>query len=414
MNDSRQPLFVGVDWATQEHQVCVLDAEGKVLEEDRVANSGEGLARFCDALMKLSGGDPHLVQVAIEVPHGAVVETLLEREFLVHSINPKQLDRFRDRFTVAGAKDDRLDARVLADSLRTDAARYRRLSLLDPEIIQLRECSRTAEELQGERCRLTNQLREVVRRYFPQALNLKVELSSEWFLDLLELMPTPHDARRIRRARVAKVLRERRVRKYDAEEVLCVLREKPVHVAPGTEEAAVRHVRLLIKRLRLVNAQLRETNQQIDVLLAKLAGPAPEDEPGQEREQRDVEILRTLPGIGRVVLATLLAEATEPLRRRDYQALRAVTGLAPVTRQSGKRKVVSMRRACNPRLQTALYHWARVAAQREPLAKAHYAELRRRGHGHGRALRGVGDRLLNLMCSMLRHQAPYDPARRAA
>src|ERR1700675_1033066 len=112
--------FVGVDWATEAHQVCVLDAEGGVVGERSVAHSGTGLAELCRWLLEIGAGEATTVPVSIEVPHGAVVETLLERGFAVFAINPKQLDRFRDRFTVAGAKDDSRDAHVLGDSLRTD------------------------------------------------------------------------------------------------------------------------------------------------------------------------------------------------------------------------------------------------------------------------------------------------------
>ena len=117
---STEQWFAGVDWASDQHQVCVLAGDGQVVEERRVAHSGAGIANLCKWLDEVSGGRMASVHAAIEMPHGAVVEALLEREAQVYAINPKQLDRFRDRFTAAGAKDDRRDARVLADSLRTD------------------------------------------------------------------------------------------------------------------------------------------------------------------------------------------------------------------------------------------------------------------------------------------------------
>jgi len=132
-------------------------------------------------------------------------------------------------------------------------------------------------------------------------------------------------------------------------------------------------------------------------LCAQLAGDG-ENSPGQATEQRDATILRSLPGVGRIVLATLLAEAAEPLRRRDYHALRSLSGVAPVTRRSGKTCVVVRRYACNKRLANALYHWARLATQHDALSRRRYAALRQRGHSHGRALRTVADRLLSVAC----------------
>lgn len=160
-----------------------------------------------------------------------------------------------------------------------------------------------------------------------------------------------------------------------------------------------------------MHEQLALGRARLDALCAALAA---EDSPGQPHEQRDVAILRSLPGIGRIVLATLLAEAAQPLRVRDYHALRALAGVAPVTRRSGKRNVVAMRQACHARVRNALYHWSRTAAQHDPATRAAYAALRQRGHSHGRALRTIGDRLLAVACAMLRTQTRYDPTRRQA
>ena len=139
---------VGIDWGPGVHTVCVLEASGRLAEQRQVAHDAVALQAFVEALLLRSDGRPSMVAIGIERPHGALVELLLERGFQVYAINPKQLDRFRDRFTVAGAKDDRRDAQVLADSLRTDRAAFRRVHLDDPVVIQLREWSRVDEELQ--------------------------------------------------------------------------------------------------------------------------------------------------------------------------------------------------------------------------------------------------------------------------
>ena len=408
--------LVGIDWASEEHAVCVVDAQGTVVGERTVPHTGAGLNDLTDWLLAIAGGDAAAVHVAIEVPHGAVVETLLERGFHVFAINPKQLDRFRDRFTVAGAKDDRRDARVLADSLRTDAPCFRQLEVDAPLVIELREWSRMTEDLGQERVRLANRVRQQLQRYYPQMLRVRDDIASEPFLALWELMPTPAAAARVRTKSIERVLRQHRVRSLDAEQVHALVRETPLTVAKGTTEAAVAHIHLVAARLRVVNQQLTLARQRLDELCEALAGPTStdnsENEPGQSCEQRDVAILRSLPGVGRIVLATLLAEASQPLRARDYHALRALAGAAPITRQSGKSRVVVMRQACHLRLRRVLYHWARVAAMRDPVSRAAYAALRARGHSHGRALRTVGDRLLAVACAMLRSQTTYDAQRR--
>ena len=145
--------FVGVDWGSQTHQACVSDVAGKLLGERAFEHGGQGLSEMADWLLSFTAGKAEQVGVAIETPRGPVVESLMERGFAIHAINPKQLDRFRDRISPAGAKDDRRDARVLASALRTDPHCLRRLEPTDPAIVELREWSRLSEEITRERVR---------------------------------------------------------------------------------------------------------------------------------------------------------------------------------------------------------------------------------------------------------------------
>ena len=192
--------------------------------------------------------------------------------------------------------------------------------------------------------------------------------------------------------------------------MLVALREPAISVAPGTTEAAVAHLEVVFSQLAVIGQQLARAYREIDRLTAALAKstPPPDEAPGTQG-QRDVEILSSLPGVGRIVLATLLAEAHDALRRRDYQALRCLSGVAPVTKRSGKSLIVVRRLAAHNRLQNALYHWAGVAIQHDAVSKAKYAVLRARGHGHARALRSVADRLLAVACAMLESQTTFEP-----
>ncbi len=409
--------FVGFDWASQTHVACLLDRNGRTVGERKVAHGGAELAEFCDGLIAKTGAPPGRIGVAIETPHGPIVEMLLERGFAVFAINPKQLDRFRDRFTVAGAKDDRRDAHVLGDSLRTDRRAFRRLSVEDPTVIELREWSRIADDLTQERTRLANRIGQQLWRYYPQMLQLADDLTAENFLALFECAPTPAKAAEIDEASLANVLKAHRVRRIGPAEALRVLRQKPLQVAAGATEAALAPIKVAAERARLVNRQLKDAHQRLEALCARLEQPNAgegESEPGQSSEPRDVTILRSLPGVGRTGLATLLVEAPEPLRRRDYQVLRVLSGVAPVTRRSGKARLVTRRMACNERLREAVYHWARVAMQVDPQSKKRYLALRQRGHSHGRALRTLADRLLAIACAMLKSQTLFDPNHKSA
>lgn len=206
------------------------------------------------------------------------------------------------------------------------------------------------------------------------------------------------------------MLASHRIRRLGAVEALAILQRPALTVAPGTTPAAKAHI-AAAKRARLVNRQLKEVLRHLDALVEQLAGPdAPEEAaPGQPCEQHDAAILRSLPGVGRTALATLLADAHQAVQARDYHALRTLTGVAPVTKRSGKSRRVEMPQACSQRLRAATYHWARVATQHDPKSRARYEALRARGCSHGRALRGVADRLLAVACAMLKTKTTFDP-----
>lgn len=401
-------FHVGVDCGDTFYQVCILDRGGEIAHEFKVDHDGRAIDGFIDRLTKLAEGEPQFCAVAIEIPRGALVESLLERGFPVFAINPKQLDRFRDRHSVAGAKDDRRDAFVLASSLRTDPNCFRSLQVDEPWIIQIRELSRIDTELESEFRRLANRLRQQLHRYFPQLLRLSPAADESWLWHLLEIAPTPHQARRLRKARLAKLLRNHRIRRFTAEQLLTELKTPSLRLAPGSVEAAAEHVGLLLPRLQLVHQQRKDSQKRIEKLLQEL----PEmDSSGQKGEHHDVTILLSMPGIGTLITATVLAEAARPLVERDYHVLRALGGAAPVTRRSGKTRIVLMRRGCNRRLQRALYHWARVSIQRDVRCHHFYAECRARGQTHGRALRALADRLLRILMAALRDGTLYDPDR---
>jgi transposase len=415
MSQSEYSLLVGIDWASEKHDACVLDGHGEILAERTIEHTGEALSAFLDWLVGLADDQPKRIAVAMEINRGALVDAFVDRGIAVYSINPKQLDRFRDRHTVAGAKDDRLDAYVAADALRTDRALFRRVSVDDVMIIELREFSRMRDDLIEERTRLANRLHNQLHRFFPQMLGLCSAANEPWFWALVEAVPTPEAARNAKRTRITKLLEEFRIRRYSAEDVLRAVQTKPLTVAKGTTEAACAHIGFLLPRLRLVDSQLKQTNAHLATLLEKIgtepAGEDQEQSPGQNPEHRDVDIILSVPGIGITIAATMLAEASVALKERDYATLRTYAGVAPVTRRSGKRIVVTRRYACNPRLGQAMYHAARVHCQRDPSARAHYAELRRK-HDHGRALRGVADRMLNVLIAMLRTNTTWDPDKR--
>jgi transposase len=270
-------VWIGIDWGSETHQVCAVDAHGNVLWEEKVDNTGEAIGAFRDRLRQRVGGQLATVAVGIEAPHGAIIEALIEQAIAVYSLNPKQLDRFRDRHTVAGAKDDRRDAFVLADSLRTDLKLFRRIELGDPRVVELREMVRAHEELTADVLSLSNRLREQLRRYYPQVLGLGDLHDEPWMWELLELAPTPAQAKPLPRAKVQALLDKHHIRRHSADQVLTALRAKPLPVAPGVVEAASRHVALLLPRLRVTHQQRRACLHHLEALMAQLSAPSEDD-----------------------------------------------------------------------------------------------------------------------------------------
>lgn len=403
--------FVGIDWASDAHWIQVIDAQGSKRWEREVKHTAGDVHEFVEWLLITTGGDPNAIAIAIETPRGALVDTLMERGFAVFAINPKQLDRFRDRFTAAGAKDDRRDALVLGVSLRTDPQAFHHVRVDDPLIVQLRELSRLAEDLERDQRRLANQLREQVYRTHPPLLTLCPGADEPWFWTLMEQAPTPTHRARLTAPAVKTILRTHRIRRLTADSVLTAVRAPSFYTAPGVVDAARLLIESLVERLRVANGQDRRCGAEIEKLLDQLR--TREEAAGQPAEHRDIEILESLPGVGRFVTATMLTGASRPLADRDYHTLRAVMGIAPVTERSGKRRrpFVKMRYACNRRLRQAAYHWGRVSIQKDDASRAYYDRLRARGHNHARALRSVVDRWLRILVAMLTCRRLYDPTR---
>src|SRR6266478_3202913 len=228
--------FVGIDWASQSHQVCLVDARRECLGERAVAHGGAGIEELCDWLMARTGATPEVIGVAIgndpgpgrRSPVGTRFLRLWDQSQAARPV-PRPLHRGRRQEpALAKAGDDRRDAHVLADSLRTDRHAFRRLSNDEPVIVQLREWSRMVDELQQERARLASRMREQLWRYYPQMLELADDLAADWFLDLWNQAPTPAKAARLRQTTIERFVKAHRLRRWQAPEVLRILKQKPL------------------------------------------------------------------------------------------------------------------------------------------------------------------------------------------
>jgi transposase len=382
--------FAGIDWGMYKHEVCLLTSAGKRRTRSFDHNP-DALAAMVTWLQHEAGEKS--LAVAIETPHGPVVEALQAHGIAVYAINPKQADRFRDRHSVAGAKDDRLDAFVLADSLHTDLPKFTPVPPLDPLTLELRAVSRVYETHKDDFRAQANRLWQQLALFAPTLVPFCPAADEPWFWALCEQYLVHQ--RKPQRAFLVRLLTANRKRNVAVDELLQVLRRPLLDGPSGT---AVRlQVEAVLPLLRLLHARQAAAFSRLKELLVK-AG-------------RNAEIIDSYTGIDVIITSVLLAEAPTAIQNADLQELRALSGIAPVTRRSGKSHHVVMRRSCNPRLRNAVRNWARSAITHDARAKDLYTAARARGCSFERALRGVADRLLACLAAALRDNTLYDPTR---
>ena len=389
---------VGVDLGNDKHAVCVLDPQRRVIKSCMVEND----QRLLDVLAAVMGDvSPANVHIALEDRNNVVVDALLAGGFAVFTANPKQVDRFRDRETVAGAKDDRRDASVLANALVTDAALFHRVAVQSEAEVHVGSLTATLTELDEEHRRLSNQLRAVVLRFFPALLVLCEGADAAWFWALLLRLGDANDALSVRKATIATLLKTHRKRAVSADDVVAVVKGRHLPTGPGVNDACRRHAASLIARLVVVARQRAATTTARDALLKEL------EKPKADGSVSDVAILRSMPGVGPKTVAVLFSECLPLLVAGSLERLRGMSGVAPVTKQSGKGRRVTMRWACNARIRGALFHVATTASRQEGRFKTKYELLIEKGHSHARALRGVSDIQLHVLVAMFKTRKKY-------
>ena len=238
-------FYVGIDWGSENHAVCVMTAEGKVRVERILKNDGT----FVRLLVDLVGGDLQAVSLAIESRDLPIVDMLVEAGCAVFTVNPKQAERFRDRLSAGGAKDDKRDARVLAGALRTDPAAFRRVEAESEAQALLRLRARAVVDTE-ERFRVAaNQLRAVLARYFPAVLELDSGADDRWLWKLLDRCASPDGAARLTKKTLASMLSSCRVRRFDGARLQELLQAPHLRASTGVQNACMEEVVRLVELL---------------------------------------------------------------------------------------------------------------------------------------------------------------------
>jgi len=388
-------IFVGIDWAEGHHDVCVLDEGGAVLAKGRVGDGVEGLARL-HVMVAEHAEEPGEVLVGIETDRGLLVGALVAAGYRVYAVNPFAASRYRERHATSGAKSDSGDAKVLADLIRTDRHNHREVAG-DSELVEaVKVLARAHQSLIWTRQRQVSALRSALREFYPAALRAFPELGTVEACSVLGMAPTPERGRRLTLAKVRRSLvASGRTRYLDrrAAEILEALRAPQLEASPVLSEAYGSVVGSLVVVIDgLVHQVARLETQLAD----------------RFESHPDAEILRSLPGLGLVLGARVLAEfGDDPTRYADARARRSYAGSAPITRASGKRLVVLARVARNRRLADACHLWAFSALSSSPGARRYYDARRAAGKSHHQALRSLANRLVGILHGCLQHRQLY-------
>jgi transposase len=395
-------LFMGNDWAEAHHDIELQDDEGRVVVRRRLPEGVVGLGQLHELIADYLGDDdrPESVLVGIETDRGPWVQALVATGYRVYAINPLQVARYRERHSTSGAKSDPGDAHVLAEIVRTDRTHHRPVSGDSEQAEVVKTLARTHQTMIWTRQRQTNQLRSMLREFYPAALAaFGTDLAGRDALAVLAIASTPAAGRSLTRSRVTATLRKAgRQRNIDkaADQILTALGEEHLGLSAALTQAYGVSVRSLVAVITTMVEQVTVLESEVN----RCFGQHP-----------DAEIITSQPGLGVVLGARVLAEFGDDTDRFvDAKSRRNYAGTSPITKASGTRRVVLARYARNKRLADALHQQAFAALTASPGARAFYDHHRSRGATHNQALRTLSNRLVGILDGCLRHRTNYDEA----
>ena len=394
-------VFCGIDWAEDHHDVALIDTGGTLIAKRRISDDTAGFASLLELFAEAGDSAEEPIPVAIETSRGLLVACLRATGRKVFAINPMAVSRYRDRHSVAGKKSDAGDALVLAHILRTDLAAHRPLPA-DSELAQaIAVLARAQQDAVWERTCAHNKLRSLLREYYPAILAAFADkrdgLLRREARAILAAAPTPAAAAALTKPQLRALLkRAGRQRALDTEAVRIqtALRTPQLRQLPMVENAFGRQALAL---LRMLDAACANADQ-----LATEASTHFDRHP-------DAEIITSLPGLGSLTGARVLAEIGDDRSRfADARALKAYAGAAPVTRASGKSLTVMHRKVKNQRLAGVGYLWAFAALTASPGARAHYDRRKAAGDRHIAAQRNLFNRMIGILHHCLTTRTQYD------
>lgn len=386
--------YLGVDWADQFHQVWVSDPKGKKVAEMKIEQTPKGMSELGLWLNERKAEGIEL-WAGIEKPHGRIVDFLLDHGVVVYPINPKALDRVRDRFRMSQSKSDSFDAYVLAEFVRTDHVHLRVLQPSSEQAQELKMLTRDHHRLVRQKTRLLNQIQVTLKEYYPRPLEV-FDLETNLALDFLTQYPTPQALSKLSRRhwnRFAK--REHHLGEARCKELWEKLSQAQLAIPEHVVRAKAQLFAVLVIQLKSLIEAVNSYSEKVQRFFASM--PA-------------AKLVETLPG-GKsgTTVPMLWAELGDAKSRwESFRHLQAEAGGVPVTKASGKSHVVHFRFACNKLMRYASYWLSFTSLNRCEWANKYYRDQRAKGHGHHQALRALGAKWLKIIFIMWRDNKPYD------
>jgi hypothetical protein len=390
-------ILCGIDWASDHHDVALIDPAGTKLARRRISDDAAGLGELV-SLFAAQGGGPGTVKIAIETERGLLVASLRAAGYEIYPVNPKSVDRYRDRHHLARGKSDAADAMVLAHILRTGAHLHRPLPAGSGAARAIEVLARAHQDLVWSRQHEVNRLRSLLAGYYPAALAAFPDLATRTALAVLAAAPTPARAAQLGLDDLLDLLESAgRGRQRSEAQRLAAVFAAPQMSQPAEVEAAMGAAAAAAAgTITAMNTGLAALQQQI----------------GQHfRQHPDAAIYHSMPALGSILSARVLGEfGGDPTRWPDPASRRAYAGSAPITRASGKKRLVLARYIRNQRLYDAVRWWAFAALSVSPGARAYYGQRRAAGDGHEAALRRLASKLIGQLHHCLTHRVTYDEA----
>jgi transposase len=391
-------VYIGIDWSEEKHDLVFLNEAGAQMAYLCIPHKLEGFVQF-DALrarLGLAVGD---CVIGIETAHSLLVDYLLNQNYpAVYVLPPSQVHANQGRFRQSRAKDDPADARLIAEILRTD--RGRRYAW-KPDLFltrQMRVKVRWILQLTRQIVRLSNQLRAMLLRYYPAALQVfKSGLTSQIAPEFILSYPDPHTAHALSLAEFKTFAKAHR---YPQPEKLSAAYERLQASYPETSPDVALLYQEQAQQLAHLLLETTRTKVRNQAALQKLYAQHPHH-----------AVFDSLPGAGEIIGPALLAFfGDDPARFPDPASVQALAGTAPVTQRSGKRRAVRFRFACDKDWRYICQEWASalVAKDASPIALAYYRQIRPHCHSEAHAHRCVANRWLAVAWKLWQTGQTYD------